>query len=262
MWRIVQTDSSKDLINPTTHLFIRFIGDIEADQKISGHASGPHRRYCESTLDMFFEKNLTLVKLWNKDRSSFFTGVNLIAHWINLGYVNEALTRDYIPPSLISHPDGVEALILLFKPAGSTIEAYVSQSMVDHCLDGLKIQYHGDLMEGKLVQVRAETWSLSRDEFSGYSCVTGAWLGGPPSPTCINHWESQASWRRREGSRRDPRHHFSGTPQQRSRPSDSSASFTRTNRYPGHTHESGIPYPTVTVYQYHHPLGFHCRRYL
>ena len=79
---------------------------------------------------MFFEKSLALVKLRNKDRSSFFTGVNLIAHWINLGYVNEALTRDYIPPSLISHPGvyvhGVEALILLFKPAGSTIEAYVA----------------------------------------------------------------------------------------------------------------------------------------
>ena len=130
MWRIARTDFSKDLINLTTHLFIRFIGDIEADQKISGHTLGLHRRYCESTLDRFFERNLALVKSWDKDRSSFFTDVNLIAHWINLGYVDKALTRDYILPSLISHPGvyvhGVEALIILFKLAGATIEAYVS----------------------------------------------------------------------------------------------------------------------------------------
>ena len=168
MWQIVRTDSSKNLINPTTRLFIRFIGDIEGDQKIAGHASGLHRRYCESTLDRFFERNLALAKSWDKDRSSFFTDVNLIAHWINLGYVDKALTRDYILPSLISHPrayvQGVEALIILFKLAGATIEAYVSQSVVDHCLESLKIQYHGDSMEGKLVQVRAtccETWSSS-----------------------------------------------------------------------------------------------------
>ena len=206
MWRIIRTDSSKDLINPTTHIFIRSIEDAEADQKIAGRALGLHRKYCEPTLDRFFEKSLSLVTCWNGDRSSFFTDVNLIAHWINLGYVDEALTRDYVLPSLISHPGiyvhGMEALIILFKLAGATVEAYVGKSVVDRCFEGLKIQYPCDSMEGKLVQVRAlraaKRGHRAQTIYSGGICVTGAWLGGSPSPTCIHRREVQTSWRRPE----------------------------------------------------------------
>ena len=195
VWRVIRWDSLKDtLTNPTTPLFIRFIGDIEADRKIAGHALGLHRQHCESTLDRFFEDNLCYVNSSGGNRASFLTRVNLIAHWANLGYVKEAAIRNHILQSLISHSKlydrQAEALIILFKLAGATFEACVDPSVVDRCFELLKGHYSSGSVKWRLVQVRAlravkgDHW-VKTNLFSGGSQVAGEWMGGSPSPACI-----------------------------------------------------------------------------
>ena len=71
-----------------------------------------------------------------------YAEANLLAHWANLGYVEEATIRDHILQSLISHPNlydhQADALIVLFRLAGATFEAYADPSAVDRCFQLLK----------------------------------------------------------------------------------------------------------------------------
>jgi len=69
-------------------------------------------------------------------------GANLIAHWANLRYVEEAAIRDHILQSLISHPKlydrQVDVLTILFKLAGATFKAYADPTVFDRCFELLK----------------------------------------------------------------------------------------------------------------------------
>ena len=83
---------------------------------------------------------------------------NLIARWANSGHVDQATIRNHILQSLISHPKlydhQADALIILFKIAGATFEAYADPSVVDRCFELLKNYYDRNSVKGRLVQVR------------------------------------------------------------------------------------------------------------
>jgi len=116
LWRIAPPNAlmHPELIHPTAQLLIHFIGDIERDQKFSMYTLGLHKRYCTSRLHSFFEENLSLVRSEDSHgnrTSSFLTKVNLIAHWTNLGYMEEDIIRDqilqsFISPQVIRSPGG------------------------------------------------------------------------------------------------------------------------------------------------------------
>ncbi|KAF9646056.1 hypothetical protein BDM02DRAFT_3189179 [Thelephora ganbajun] len=180
--QIVHPDSLRvgrgGLIHPTAHLFIRFIGDVEADRKISRHVLGLHQRRCTGAVNGFFEENLRVMEdRWGSSTSaSFLTDVNLIAHWANLGYVEGGTIRNHILQSLISHPSlydhQADALIILFKLAGATFGAYTDPSVVDRCFELFKNHYSQDSDKGRLVQEVVE----SRER---------GWEGLPPPPVFI-----------------------------------------------------------------------------
>ena len=157
--RIARPDSLKELIHPTAHLLVRFIGDIEADQTVSKHALGLHKRRCTSALHSFFESNLYRMKSNPGKPTYFLTNVNLIAHWANLGCVEEAVIRNHILQSLISHPrlydHQADALFILFKLAGATFGAYADPSVVDRCFSLLRGHCSRDPVKRKLLRVRA-----------------------------------------------------------------------------------------------------------
>ena len=98
------------------------------------------------------------------DVGGFYADANLIAHWTNLGYVNEAAIRNHILQSLISHSKlydhQANALIILFKLAGATFGAYVDPSVVDRCFKLLQDhKYHNPYRD---------MFGSSRDSVNGY----------------------------------------------------------------------------------------------
>ena len=133
---------STKLIHPAADLFLRFAGDVESDPVLSSYSSGLRGRLCAGSLREFSSNNLMAARYGRDAVGSFYADTNLIAHWANLGYVEEAAIRDHILQSLISHPKlydhQADALIILFKLAGPTIEAYADQSVVDRCFELLK----------------------------------------------------------------------------------------------------------------------------
>ena len=192
VWRVIRWDSLEDsLTNPTTPLFIRFIGDLEADRKIAGHALGLHRQQCESTLDRFFEDNLAHVRSQGGSRSYFLTIVNLIAHWVNLGYVEEGAIRNHILQSLISHSKlydrQADTLIILFKLAGATFEACAGPTVVDRCFGLIKDHYSSESANWGLVQVRTpcavkgDYWAKTNFQ-EVVALRESGWQGLPPPP--------------------------------------------------------------------------------
>ena len=149
-------------IHTTAHLIVRFAGDAESDRILAPHNARLQGRLCTRVLQEFFSTNLGYVQgvetgSWGSV-PYFHTNTNLIAHWANLGFVGEAAIHNHILQSLISHPKlyyhQANALIILFKLAGATFEAYADHSVVDCCFDLLKDQYSCDPIRRKLVQVR------------------------------------------------------------------------------------------------------------
>ena len=130
------------LIHSTAHLIVRFASDAESDDHLlAPHASGLQSRLSTRTLKEFFSSNLRISR-GDGTVNEFYATTNLIAHWVNLGYVEEAAIRNHILQSLISHPNlsdhQADALIILFKLAGATFEAYVDPLIVDRCFELLK----------------------------------------------------------------------------------------------------------------------------
>ena len=154
-----------ELILSTTHLFLRFVGDVESDHTLAPHSSGLRSRLCARSLQEFFTYNLETVSYkmrnyGNDAPDEFYAAANLIAHSANLGYVEESAIRNHILQSLISHPKlydhQAHALIILFKLAGPTFEAYADPSVVDRCFELLNNQYvGGSSTRMRQVQVRA-----------------------------------------------------------------------------------------------------------
>jgi len=72
--------------------------------------------------------------------------------------VEEDAIRNHIIQSLIAHPTlydhQADALIILFKLAGATFEAYVDPSVVDRCFNLLKDHNYRDPTKKELMEVR------------------------------------------------------------------------------------------------------------
>ena len=122
-------------------LITRFANDAESNHPLAPHSSGLQSRLSTRTLREFFKNNLRSLGGCT-DIVDFYTDANLIAHWANLGYVEEAAIHNHILQSFISHPKlydhQADALIILFKLAGATFDAYTDPSVVDRCFELLK----------------------------------------------------------------------------------------------------------------------------
>jgi len=150
------------LIHPAAHLIIRFASDAESDRALAPHASGLQSLLCAESLRKFFDDNMALV-CQNENGCgrypfiNFMADANLIAYWVNLGYVEEAAIRNHILQSLISHEvlydHQAYALIILFKLAGATFAAYADPSVVDRCFDLLRVYSKRNPTQGKSIQV-------------------------------------------------------------------------------------------------------------
>ena len=185
------------LIHSNVHLLLRFVTDAELDSVLSTYAIGLHDRLCRESLEQFFRQILDYIPgKWEGPASErlceFYTQVNLIAHWVNLGYVKLEDIRDHILQSLILQPivrsHQLNSLIILLKISGATFAAYVDPSVMDRCCDLLKpSNLNNTLVLMDLAEVSAlimmvkiiyEYWGLQevlRLRESG-------WEGLPPPP--------------------------------------------------------------------------------
>ena len=135
------------LIHSNVHLLLRFITDAEVDPVLSAYAIGLHDRLCRESLGQFFRQCLDYTPgRWKEPTSEqlceFYTRVNLIAHWVNLGYVKLEDVRDRILQSLALqptvYPHQLNSLMILLKISGATFAAHVDPSVMDRCCDLLK----------------------------------------------------------------------------------------------------------------------------
>ena len=136
------------LIHDNVHLLLRFISEAESDPVLSTYAIDLHDRLCRETLEEFFKQSLSYMPVGrfvypNSQQScEFYTKVNLIAHWVNLGHVRLEDVRDHILQLLTFHPTihphQLNSLMILLKISGATFAACVDPSVMDRCCDLLK----------------------------------------------------------------------------------------------------------------------------
>jgi hypothetical protein len=150
------------LTHPTAHIVLRLAGDAESDHTLAPHNSGLQSRLCKRILHEFFVDNLRVTNSGGSNYESatmrnFYADASLIAHWANLGHVEEHAIRNHILQSLTLHlqlyDHQADALCILFKVAGATFEAYSEISVVDRCFELLKGHRHSNPEKGKLIQV-------------------------------------------------------------------------------------------------------------
>ena len=153
------------LIHDNVHLLLRFINDAEPDPVLSTYAIGLHDRWCRESLGRFFGSSLSHLPGGGAYVNSssfcvFYTTVNLIAHWVNLGCVKLEDVRDRILQSLTFqptvYPHQLNSLMILLKISGATFAAYVDPSVMDRCCDLLKPSNLGNnkLVATSLAEVR------------------------------------------------------------------------------------------------------------
>ena len=156
MSKAVSHKSGK-LFHPTAHLIIRFASDLESDSTLAPQTTGLQSRLCAKILWTFFPSNIKSLQ-HESEGNRFVSVANLIASWVNMGYVEESVIHDHILQSLTSFPKlydhQASAIIVLFKMAGATFEAYADPSVVDRCFQLLKNHYSCNTVKGRLVQVR------------------------------------------------------------------------------------------------------------
>ena len=157
------TDNINKLTHSTAHLIVRFAGDVESDSILGPYAIGLQNRLCTKILQEFFENNIGIVQDTELHgytfQAQFIANANFIAHWANLGYIEESAIRNHILQSLISHPEKLyyhqaDALIVLFKLAGATFKEYVDPSVIDRCFERLKDRYGSSATWNQVVQAR------------------------------------------------------------------------------------------------------------
>ena len=158
----IEADINK-FIHSTAHLILRFAGDAESDSTLGPYAIGLQNRLCTKMLQEFFESDIGIAQDADLHGytfpAQFVADVNFIAHWANLGYIEESAIRNHILQSLISHPGNLYyhqafALIVLFKLAGATFEKYADPSVIDRCFERLKGRYGDNATGNQVVQVR------------------------------------------------------------------------------------------------------------
>ena len=153
-------DDFNKLIHSNAHLIIRLAGDAESDSTLGPYAIGLQNHLRTKIQQEFFESGIGIIQSMASPGYTFpyrfVADVNFIAHWVNLGYVEESAIRNHILQSLITHPANLYhqqglALIVLFSLAGATFEKYVNSSVIDRCFERLKGRYGGN---NQVVQVR------------------------------------------------------------------------------------------------------------
>ena len=159
---IANQGSWDKLTHPTAHLVLRLAKDAESDHLLAPHNSGLQSRLCKKIIREFFINNLRITNSGGANYGievilDFYADTSLIAHWANLGYVEEHAIRNHILQSLIFHlglyHHQAEALCILFRVAGATFEAYVETSVIDRCFELLKGHRHSDPGRQNLIQV-------------------------------------------------------------------------------------------------------------
>ena len=162
------------LIHSKVHLLLRFITDAERDPALSTYAHDLHDRLCHESLGQFFRQVLDYTEnqgvvsgQLTRELCEFYTGVNLIAHWVNLGHVKLEDVRDHILQSLIDtfqttvHIHQLNSLMILLKISGATFAAYVDSSVMERCRDLLQPNNLGDkLVLTELAEVRAVVFTV------------------------------------------------------------------------------------------------------
>jgi len=146
IWKYRAMNSMIDPLNcqliHSADLILRFARDAESDHILGQHSSRLQSRLSTRALQEFIANNLATAVMNSGYPNAAYVDTNLIAHWANLGYVEENAIRNHILQSLISHPKlhdhQAYILIILFKLAGATFEAYAGPSVVDRCFELLK----------------------------------------------------------------------------------------------------------------------------
>ena len=124
-------------IYPASLAILRFATDAESCDTLHLHSAGLRNRLCTSILQEFFDLCMD-----DSFGGYFFVDVNIIAHAANLGYIEETVIRNHILQSVMLyddlHGDRLEAVIIFFKKAGATFEAYADPSAVERCFELLR----------------------------------------------------------------------------------------------------------------------------
>ena len=190
----IDPDEGK-LIHPTAHLIVRFTSDMESDHSFAPQTAGLQTRLCAMTLQGFFSDNMEAA--WdNESRRSatalrLYIGANFIAHWANLGCIEEDVICNQILQSLLSHPKlhdhQADTLFILFKLAGATFEAYADPLVVDRCFELLKDHYnHGSVEQGLVKACAARIMKDSHRVNANFQEIIAlrerGWEGLPPPP--------------------------------------------------------------------------------
>ena len=185
------------LIHSNAHLLLRFITDAELDPALSSCAIGLHDQLCRESLEQFFRQSLDhipgrLEEPTSEQSYEFYTRVNFIAHWVNLGYVPLEDIRDHILQSLAFqptvYPHQLNSLMILLKISGATFAAHVDPSVMDLCCDLLKpSNLGGQLVLIELAEVRTPILTIKINyECWGLQEVLrlreNGWKGLPPPP--------------------------------------------------------------------------------
>ena len=161
---MIRPGAGGKLIHSTAHLIVRLASDAESNHSPQSYscparlrAAKPPLRKVPSRIfqQEYHDRGVQRGQLRGAPINDFYADANFIAHWVNLGYVEEAAIRNHILQSLISHPKLYEhqadALVILFNLAGLTFGAYADPSVVDRCFELLK-DYYG---HSRTIQVRA-----------------------------------------------------------------------------------------------------------
>jgi len=150
-----------NIIHPAAHLVLRLASDAESDPILAPHSSRVESRLYTRVLQEFFVNNVEITsnQKGSTVTANFYADASLIAHWANLGYIEEVAIRNHILQSLISLPTlyshQANALLILFKLAGATFTAYADPSVVDRCFELLKPWNYNRSPKETLIKVRA-----------------------------------------------------------------------------------------------------------
>ena len=206
---------------PTSPLMLRFASDAESDSTLASHSAGLRSRLCASILREFFDNGLGVLHRGHNPSSGYLLEVNLIAHSVNLGYIEETAIREHIlqflisgtsPPTIYQYP--VFALGVLLKIAGDTFEAYTGSSVVDRCFELLRGYDCGNNVHSQKLKVGEfyeEYLVGAKTIVGGGNSTEGKGLGGTASTTCVCNQGTRANRHGPGRSHRNSRRHISGT---------------------------------------------------
>ena len=194
------------LVKSSSRPTLRFEKDAELDRILSPHNFRLQGRLSARSLQDFFSNNLTAVEYKEQNyggstEGEFYADTNPLGQPRIRGGSCDPQRHFTI---LISHPilrdHQVDALLILFKLAGATFEAYADSSVVDRCFELLKghkftsaypsydQRYHDYLQpRTALVQVRAprvmKCGHWANESFQEVIALReSGWEGLPPPP--------------------------------------------------------------------------------